>query len=782
MSSIIEGYNYDIFISYRQKDNKHDGWVTEFVENLKGELESTFKEEISVYFDINPHDGLLETHDVDESLKDKLKCLIFIPIISRTYCDPDAFAWEHEFKAFVDQASKDQFGLKVKLPNGNISSRVLPVQIHDLDNEDISMCESVLGGVLRGIEFIYKSAGVNRPLLPKEEDPQDNLNHTHYRDQINKVANAIKEIISAIKQPGQQTEKTVKESSDQVSATPKNSKTTIIAGSIAVLALVILGILFIPKLFGHEDEPERSIAVIPFLYLGDEPDKQYLADGMMDAILLHLSKIQDLRVMPRTSVEQYRGTTKTVSQIIKELGVTYVLEGSFTKYEDHVKLIVQLITTKGGKEEHVWANEYDNRWDEIFSLQSEVAQTVAKELNAAITPEEKSLINKVPTANLTAYDLTLQAQKIFYDYSFSLRKSAAELEKIKKLCEDALELDPGYAQAYYTLGMSSLSDQIVQGSPLPFFLDTALYFFNRAIELDPTLAEAYEGRGSYYSQKAEKQKAIDDLNKSISLSPSNSPAYLILGGTYFRSRDYVDALRNYKKAEEFIKSDTNLIPIYVFKYLIYLSVGDFQKANLLVHKAEQLFPGAATYEFWLLQAQGKYEEILPMTEELIAQHPEFVFAYDYKARALLSLGRLQEAEDCIRLRIKYSEPELNTAYWPGIIFWMSGKRDEAMKYFDEQINYCIESISSENDYGQGPARYDLAGVYAFLGDKEEAYKWLREYAKLGFVDGTHESIKFDPLFDNLRNEDEFKEIVKRANDKAAEARAEINRLEEQGKL
>ena len=80
MPGIIEGYNYDIFISYRQKDNRHDGWVTEFVENLKGELESTFKEEISVYFDINPHDGLLETHDVDASLKDKLKCLIITAI------------------------------------------------------------------------------------------------------------------------------------------------------------------------------------------------------------------------------------------------------------------------------------------------------------------------------------------------------------------------------------------------------------------------------------------------------------------------------------------------------------------------------------------------------------------------------------------------------------------------------------------------------------------------------------------------------------------------------
>ena len=132
MPGIIEGYNYDIFISYRQKDNKYDGWVTEFVDSLKRELEATFKEDISVYFDINPHDGLLETHDVDESLKEKLKCLIFIPIISRTYFDPNSFAWEHEFKAFVEQASNDQFGLKVRLPNGNLASGVLPVIFHNL--------------------------------------------------------------------------------------------------------------------------------------------------------------------------------------------------------------------------------------------------------------------------------------------------------------------------------------------------------------------------------------------------------------------------------------------------------------------------------------------------------------------------------------------------------------------------------------------------------------------------------------------------------------------------
>jgi eukaryotic-like serine/threonine-protein kinase len=199
MASIIRGYEYDIFISYRQKDNKHDGWVSEFVDNLKGELESTFKEEISVYFDINPHDGLLENYDVDASLKDKLRCLICIPVISRTYCDPKSFAWEHEFKAFIVQSANDRYGLKIKLPNGNYASRVLPVRIHDLDNADIKLFESTIGGVLRSIDFVYKETGVNRQLRAKDDDIVKNPGQILYRDQINKVALAIKEIIESMK-------------------------------------------------------------------------------------------------------------------------------------------------------------------------------------------------------------------------------------------------------------------------------------------------------------------------------------------------------------------------------------------------------------------------------------------------------------------------------------------------------------------------------------------------------------------------------------------------------
>jgi len=198
MPSIVPGYEYDIFISYRHKDNKGERWVSDFVEALRTELESTFKEEVSVYFDENPNDGLLESYHVNKSLEGKLKCLIFIPVISQTYCDLKSFAWLHEFCAFNKLASNDRFGIDIKLLNGNVASRILPVKINVIDADDQHLIEKEIGGVLRSIDFIYKSAGVNRP-LKRDDTRSENNNHFSYRDQVNKLANAIKEIIGAMR-------------------------------------------------------------------------------------------------------------------------------------------------------------------------------------------------------------------------------------------------------------------------------------------------------------------------------------------------------------------------------------------------------------------------------------------------------------------------------------------------------------------------------------------------------------------------------------------------------
>jgi len=117
--------------------------------------------------------------------------LIFVPIISQTYCDPKSFAWQHEFVAFNKSSKEDQFGRDIKLSNGNVASRILPIKIHDLDAEDKATIENEIRGVLRAIEFIYKEAGVNRP-LKTSDDKHDNLNKTDYRNQVNKVASIFR--------------------------------------------------------------------------------------------------------------------------------------------------------------------------------------------------------------------------------------------------------------------------------------------------------------------------------------------------------------------------------------------------------------------------------------------------------------------------------------------------------------------------------------------------------------------------------------------------------------
>ncbi|MBX2945505.1 MAG: hypothetical protein KF725_06705 [Cyclobacteriaceae bacterium] len=200
MPSILSGFEYDIFVSYRHNDNKYDGWVTEFVEKLNQELDATLKDKLSIFFDKNPKEGLQETHHVDQSINSKIKSLIFIPIISQTYCDTKSFAWNQEFKVFKRESESDSIGRMVKLPNGNVGSRILPIKIHEIETEDTKLLESELNGVLRSIDFIYRDAGVNRPLRPVDDEIGTASGKVLYRNQINKLANAIKEIVQGIKQ------------------------------------------------------------------------------------------------------------------------------------------------------------------------------------------------------------------------------------------------------------------------------------------------------------------------------------------------------------------------------------------------------------------------------------------------------------------------------------------------------------------------------------------------------------------------------------------------------
>ena len=540
MSSIIEGYNYDIFISYRQKDNKGDRWVSEFVEALKTELESTFKEEISVYFDINPHDGLLETHDVDASLKDKLKCLVFIPIISRTYCDHKSFAWEHEFKTFVEQTAQDQFGMKVKLPNGNITNRVLPVCIHDLDIADIKECESVLGGVLRGIEFIYKEPGVNKPLT-SDDDEKRNLNRTKYRIQINKVANAIKEIITGLGQHEQKIEVFQKDFSKSGSVSRTGNKRKIIAGSIIILVLVLLGYFLIPKLHESEEQVIKSIAVLPFRNDSPDEDNQYFINGTMEAILDNLCKIKDLKVISRTSVEQYRNTNKSVPQIAKELNVSYILEGSGQKYGDDIKLTVQLVDAADDK--HIWSSPFSRKIRDIYAIQSEIAQAIATRLKAIITPEEKQKIEKIPTQNTEAYENYLLG--LHYYNKGNEENLLRAIDYYKK----AINNDPGFALAYTGISWAYM-DLVFDANWLPDEVYAkARVSALKALDLDNNSSEAHIALANIeFYNDWDFKTAENEFKIAIGLNSNNPTAYSCYAQLLYVSCRFKEALDRARQA------------------------------------------------------------------------------------------------------------------------------------------------------------------------------------------------------------------------------------------
>lgn len=189
-SSIFPDFDHDIYISYRTNDNKYDGWVTEFAAKLDRELGAMLKDKLSIYFEKDP--------EKSEDLK-KIRSLIFIPIVSMTYCDTSSPVWKGEFKGFQEQSKNDSIGSVVKLPSGNMASRVMPVKIHDLDSDDIKLLESELSGGLRSVDFIYREDGVNRPLRPVDDDKIPHAHGPLYRNQINKLANAIKDMINGIK-------------------------------------------------------------------------------------------------------------------------------------------------------------------------------------------------------------------------------------------------------------------------------------------------------------------------------------------------------------------------------------------------------------------------------------------------------------------------------------------------------------------------------------------------------------------------------------------------------
>jgi pentatricopeptide repeat protein len=722
MASLIPGYEYDIFISYRQKDNKYDGWVNEFVDHLKREIEATFKEDVSIYFDENPHDGLLEIHNVDKSLENKLKSVVFIPIISQTYCDPRSFAWLNEFVAFNKKASADQIGRDVKLASGNVCSRIIPVKINDLDATDTELIETEMGCRLRSIDFIFSSAGVNRPLKPMD-NPDKNLNKTYYRDQINKVANAVKDVIYGIHpDPRKRTAKSYQtniapdytdvkavSSSEKPSTGLRVSWKFALPGLLGIILIAAL-IIFLPKLNDRtKSEPtggvgvRKVLAVMPVTNLTGNPDLEYICLAIQDDIIGHLQTVSSLTVRPRQTTQQFSNSKETYQQIARKLSIDNIIEASIRGSKENLKVEVHFIEAFP-EEKYVWNDSFNQNWNNISEMYPRILNHIVLGTGVKLTAQEAknlSIVQKHDTALLNAYRKGV----------FNINLLTAEgFEKGIKYLNDAMAIDPTDPLPYVglALGYSNSSHAAGLGEDAT---KRAKKYAQKALELDSTIADAHVVLATTYLYKDWDIKAAElHLKLAIEYNPNSADAHIHYGWLLCLKKMNDEAISEMKKAFDI----------------------------------DPTFPLYSGYLSWLYLWYGQYDNAIMEAQKTLEVSPGYPMAYYVIGSAYTEKGMFDKAfETFAKL-----PPQSGFESGLGIAYAKSGRRDEALKLIDE--------MKKMNSYWY---TWAIADVYSVLGDKDNAIYWIDQAYKQ-----RHDFFPWfrsNPYFKGLFNDPRFIEITGR---------------------
>jgi TolB-like protein/AraC-like DNA-binding protein/Tfp pilus assembly protein PilF len=574
------------------------------------------------------------------------------------------------------------------------------------------------------------------------------------------------------------------------------SQRIIFYSSAGLLFLILLG-YFIYKVIStnffsiNKDEPaitvEKSIAVLPFKNLSDSSANQYFIEGLMDEILFNLTRIHDLRVVSRTSVEQYRESIKSTAEIAKKLNVAYLVEGSGQKYGNTYRLRVQLIQAANDK--HIWAKSYEQEiraTKDIFNIQSQIAQAIAEELKVTITPEEKQLIETISTANITAYDFYQRGSEEFRKY-LSEDGNNQELRRAEEMYYKALEYDSTFARAYFGLARVYASRHFHDTYFSENFLDSILILADRALSFDDHLAEAYYARAYYYIHHGKKEQAIKEYDKALEYNPNYWEAYWNKGLNLYiiddNNIDFVKGLENLHKAISINRGEE--LP-GLLRYLgdVYGTFAGFhEKANYYYQEAFKLDGDTTSYFNCLAageNASENYNKAIELYNNCSARDSDNVEITSGLASTYYSLGQYASALKYV----KKFEKSLDMYPWLfygsmrqiGYVYWENGYKNEADQWFKKQMKMSEESIKMGRFYS-------VAALYAFTGEKQLAYKNLR------IVDKIHAcplwmatQIKTDPFFNNIRNEPEFQQIARDVESKYQAEHERVKKwLEEQGK-
>jgi TolB-like protein/cytochrome c-type biogenesis protein CcmH/NrfG len=349
--------------------------------------------------------------------------------------------------------------------------------------------------------------------------------------------------------------------------------------AIGVVVSAVAGFFILPHALARKID--KSIAVMPFENLSEDKENAHFADGIQDDILTNLAKIGDLKVISRISVMAYRGAPHSAREVGKALGVSTILEGSVRRSGNRVRVTVQLIDA--ANDEHIWANNYDRDLNDVFAIQTDLAQKIAAELQAKLSPSEKAQIERKPTQNGEAYLAFIQAHNLFVTGMEDIEK----LKQSEQLYARAIEIDPKFALALARY--SQLESWIAHTfDPAPEHREKARAFAEQALQLQPDLPEAHLAMGfSQYYGDNDFEAALKEFQTAQRGLPNEAEAYLALGAIQRRLGKWPESTASLEKAASLNPKDSWVLQNLALNYQM---LRDFDAANKTIDRGLTVNP------------------------------------------------------------------------------------------------------------------------------------------------------------------------------------------------
>jgi TolB-like protein/Tfp pilus assembly protein PilF len=548
---------------------------------------------------------------------------------------------------------------------------------------------------------------------------------------------------------------------------------------------------------------EKSIAVLPFENLSEDKANAYFAEGIQDEILTRLSKIADLKVISRTSTQHYKSAPENLPEIAKQLGVAHILEGSVQKSGDAVRVNVQLI--KAANDSHLWADTYDRRLTDIFSVESEVAKTIADQLRAHITGQEEQILAAKPTGNPEAYDAYLRGLA----YTLKTTTSPTNALAAQKYLREAVRLDPKFALAWALLSYADATGYIVQSlQPTVALREEARQAAETALTLQPNLGEAIFAKGHYhYACLKDYDTAVRYFEQARPLLPNSSRIPESLAYVARRRGQWDQSESYFNEAERLDPRNVTMLNEHAESYV---ALRRFPEALRKLDQVLNIVPDdvdTVTIKATVTQAEGD----LPGASALLAPlHPNADGSLTLETQVYQEILERRPAQFTSRLKEILTKPDPALGYLNGELrFWLGWAqevagdhaaaketwrqaRSELESFLKEQPgNYLLigdlaltnmalgdkaaaltlseratAALPIEKDALTGPIPIEiLARVTAQMGEPDRAIATLQKLVSIPYVPAfpagplTPALLRLDPMFDPLRNDPRFRKLA-----------------------